>query len=208
MFITIINLGFSVAIHYLLRFKQKAMEESGEITEDERMFEPFYGAKLVERWGVIASVALLGSLPLLVASLVFENLSTPWYGIIIGGLGGLLQLIVGLYAVILFKKIRDYYNRHELTILPVVVFIITMGFIYYVLALGDIASPVGVGSGQITVIVYSLFAITAGEKLLLNANRTIFDKKARAEDELQFASEVQQQFLKDRSVGSEHAESF
>jgi len=78
----------------------------------------------------------------------------------------------------------------------------------YGLSLQNVPPPAGITFGDLLIVAYSVLAIPAGVILLLSANRTIFDKKARAEDELQFASEVQQQFLQDRAVRSDYAEGF
>lgn len=184
------------------------MEASGAVTEDERMFEPFYGADLKERLGVIASVALLGSLPFVIIYTLFGDLPPPWNSFITGGSGILLLLLVGFYSVILFKKSRDFYNRHELTFIPVAFFLLVLSSIYYALSLGKFSMPDPIKTWNIMVSIYSIAAISVGVKLLLSANRTIFDKKAKAENELNFASEVQQQFLQDQSVHSEAAHGF
>ncbi|NBC25552.1 MAG: SpoIIE family protein phosphatase [Bacteroidetes bacterium] len=206
--VTIISLLISTGFYFLLRSKKRAMDEKGAVTEDERLLEPFYRANLKERLGVIVSVALLGSLPLIVISTLFKDISPPWNTLIIGGAGVLLLVLVGLYAVILFKKSRDFYDRHELILIPAGFFLLLLTSTYYLFTLGRFEQPEQITLWSIIVSFYSIAAITTGVKLLLSANRTIFDHKARAENELSFASEVQQQFLQDQAVESDSIQGF
>ena len=199
---------FSFGVHLLLKKKKYSMEESGEISGDERMFEPFYGSSIPERLGVIASVALLGSLPVLSVYLVFSDLQHPWVNIFTGAAGIFALMIISIYIVILFRKSREFYDRYELILIPTIMYFFSMVVYKYGLSLQNIPFPDGISEGDLLVIIYSVVAIPVGVKLILSANRTIFDKKARAEDELQFASEVQQQFLQDRSIETENTEGF
>ena len=199
---------FSFGVHLLLKKKKSSMEESGEISGDERMFEPFYGSSIPERLGVIASVALLGSLPVLSVYLVFSDLQHPWVNIFTGAAGILALMIISIYIVILFRKSREFYDRYELILIPTIMYFFSMVVYKYGLSLQNIPFPDGISEGDLLVVIYSVVAIPVGVKLILSANRTIFDKKARAEDELQFASEVQQQFLQDRSIETENTEGF
>jgi len=198
----------SFGVHLLLKKKKSSMEKSGEVSADERMLEPFYGSNIRERLGVIASVALLGSLPVLVVFLVFSDLNNPWVTIFTGGAASFAIMLISIYIVILFRKSREFYDRHELILVPAVMYIFSIVIYKYGLSLQNVPSPAGITFGDLLIVVYSVLAIPAGVILLLSANRTIFDKKARAEDELQFASEVQQQFLQDRAVKSDFAEGF
>ena len=199
---------FSFGLHLLLSKKKVAMEASGDISGDERMFEPFYGAKMGERLGVVASVALLGSLPVLTIFLVFAGLQPPWGKLFTIAAGIFALILVSIYTVILFRKSREFYDRHELIIVPTSMYIFLILTFNYALSLQNVPPPVGISWGDLFIVIYSVIAIPIGVKLILSANRTIFDKKARAEDELQFASEVQQQFLQDRYVKSEHITGF
>jgi len=199
---------FSFGVHLLLKKKKSSMEESGEISGDERMFEPFYGSSIPERLGVIASVALLGSLPVLSVYLVFSDLQHPWVNIFTGAAGIFALMIISIYIVILFRKSREFYDRYELILIPTIMYFFSMVVYKYGLSLQNIPFPDGISEGDLLVVIYSVVAIPVGVKLILSANRTIFDKKARAEDELQFASEVQQQFLQDRSIETENTEGF
>ena len=199
---------FSFGLHLLLRKKKAEMEKSGEIIGDERMFEPFYGAKIGERLGVVTSVAMLGSLPVLSVFLVFNDLQPPWGKLFTAAAGIFAFILVSIYTIILFRKSREFYDRHELIIVPASMYIFLIATYNYAISLQSVPPPEGVSWGDLFIVIYSVIVIPLGVKLLLSANRTIYDKKARAEDELQFASEVQQQFLQDRSVKSKYAVGF
>ena len=199
---------FSFGLHLVLRKKKAEMEKSGKISGDERMLEPFYGAKMGERLGVVTSVALLGSLPVLSVFLVFSDLQPPWGKLFTAAAGIFALILLSIYTTILFRKSREFYDRHELIIFPASMYIFLIATFNYAMSLQSVPPPEGVSWSDLFIVIYSVIAIPLGVKLLLSANRTIFDKKARAEDELNFASEVQQQFLQDRSVKSEYAEGF
>jgi serine phosphatase RsbU (regulator of sigma subunit) len=199
---------FSVGLHLLLNSKKRSMEEVGKISEEERMLEPFYGAKAKEKTGVVLSVALLGSLPVLIVYFAFTDLQPPWQRILVTVTGITVLMIINIYAVILFKKSREFYERYELILVPTFLYFISIVFYKYALSLQDLSLPAALSPGNIAAVLYAIAAIPLGVKLLLSANRTIFDKKARAEDELQFASEVQKQFLNDRTVSTDTFSAF
>ena len=195
---------FSFGMHLWLVSKKDSMEAKGEVSEDERMFEPFYGTEIKEKLGVVVSVILLGSLPVVIVALALKELQPVWLSIMTAISGLLVLLIITVYVVILFKNSREFYDRYETYIVPLMIYALSMVIYKYSLSLQNIPPPASVSWYAIAAVIYTVAAIPVGVKLLLSANRTIYDKKARAEDELEFASEVQQQFLQDQSVKAEN----
>ena len=191
---------FAVGIYFFIRLKKKSLREKGSITEEERMIEPFFGAGTHDRVRVLASLALLGSLPIIIIYILSENLAEPWKTIFLGGSIFILFLMILIYSILLFRKTREFFNRYELIITPVGFFFGGILFLLYMVTIGQGDIPEQYNFGKIALAMYSVIALVVGGKLLLTANRTIYDKKAKAEEELNFASEIQEQFLQDRET--------
>lgn len=196
----------AAGMYFFLRVRKKQLE--GTVSEEERMLEPFFEANLADKIRVVMSVLLLGSLLIVIIYLVTTGLVEPWRSITVWGSVGLLFFIVLVYGIIFFQKTRIMYERLEVYVAPAVMYILSILFIVFLFRLEELSLPGSFNIEYITLTLFSIIALLAGVKLLLMANRSIYDKKAKAEEELNFASEVQQQFLQDRSVKSEYAAGF
>ena len=211
LFIVFVSTLSAVSMYFLLRYKKKMLKEKGKTTEEERMIEPFYGAGTDDRVRVIASLALLGSLPVIIIYLLSDNLIAPWGSIVLAVSVFVLILVILIYSVLLFKKSRELFNRYELIITPAGFFIGSFFFLLYIIDIltsNQISTPEQINIESIALVAFAVIALILGGKLLLMANRTIFDKKAKAEEELNFASEIQEQFLQDRETEAPFLKSY
>lgn len=188
----------SAGTYFFIKFRKKALE--GRISEEERMLEPFYEADTADKFRVVMSVFLLGALFVVIVYLVTSGLAEPFRSIAVWISLGLLLVIVVIYGLMFFQKTRLQYERLEIYLAPAVIFGVSAFSIFLLMQVEDLPSPQTIHFGYIALSLFSVFALIAGVKLLLTANRSIYDKKAKAEEELNFASEVQQQFLNDRVV--------
>lgn len=196
----------AAGLYVFIRVRKKNLV--GTISEEERMLEPFYEVDAADKVRVVMSVFLLGSLFVVIVYLVTSGLIEPWRSIAIWSSLGLLLLIVVTYGLMFFQKTRLHYERLELYMIPAGMYGLSVLFMFFMIRIEDLPLPGSIHFGNIAITLFSIGALFSGVKLLLVANRSIYDKKAKAEEELNFASEVQQQFLSDRIVDTNSASGF
>ena len=138
-----------------------------------RFTEPGMG----ERLGVVTSVALLGSLPVLSVFLVFSDLQPPWGKLFTAAAGIFALSIVSIYTTILFRKSREFYDRHELIIVPASMYIFLIATFNYAMSLQSVPPPEGVSWGDLFIVIYSVIAIPLGVKLLCQRTEPFLIKK-------------------------------
>ena len=202
--IVVIAISSAIFIGYMVSQYFKKQEET-KVSEEERMLQPFFEASVTDKKNVLASFALLGLLTLIIVALIvnqyvfFVKSAIFWFFVLI-----YVTLII-LYAILLFERTREAYKRNIIKLMPVVIIFGGLTGAFGVL-LGNLEFTFSYEGLVLAAVSFGILLV--GVRYLLLANRSIFDKKAKAEEELNFASEVQQQFLMDKHIETESVHGF
>lgn len=184
---------YSTGVYFVLKRRIKKNTQS----EEERMLQPFFDVSTADRSAFIAAIALLGSLPVIISGLAIARvqpvLHSIWFWIVLF----IYALVTFIYGIFMSSRLRKFYEKKVLIIVPVLVFLFII-LVFYTSVHLNLQFIIGIDS--LVIISLSIIVLITGVKFLLMVNRNIFDKKAKAEEELNFASEVQKQFLQEQSV--------
>lgn len=192
----IVALIILTVISYLTILLIKKNQVNGE-TESEKMLQPFFEASLKDKQYVLASFTLLGLLCVIIITLIVSQFILFYHSAIFWFFLFFYFVFVLAYGTYLFQWTREAYKKNITKLIP---FIILFSGILgaSAVALAELEFTFSYSGMALTA--FSISVLILGIRFLLLANRSIFDKKAKAEEELNFASEVQQQFLNDKHI--------
>ncbi len=190
-------------VYYLQQNRHIRLMQSGE----QQLYEPYFDISSGDKLKFTTAFSLLSFMPVITTAAIVLNNPLSILSISMVFMVTWVSIIfIVLQNMLIYTKGMEGGKKYGLYVLPVALSV----FFVLLFWTTNRYQPVDPETGEvivntlstlnITIIIGSVALLLLGLQYLLSANQAIHLKRAKAEEELNFASEVQKQFLQSRKV--------